>query len=166
MMPHSRRMNRWSFRSRRIIADGILPTLTLFSARFTVTVVTKLPAERLNMPESSPLTVTPIKDISVVEFTNNKILDESVLEDIRTTLSRLVDAASVPKLLLDFINVDYMSSAALGMLIDVNRRIREKNGQLRLSNIKPQIFEVFVTTKLNKVFRVLADRKAAMESFI
>jgi len=118
------------------------------------------------MPESSPLTVTPIKDISVVEFTNNKILDESVLEDIRTTLSRLVDAASVPKLLLDFINVDYMSSAALGMLIDVNRRIREKNGQLRLSNIKPQIFEVFVTTKLNKVFRVLADRKAAMESFI
>jgi anti-sigma B factor antagonist len=117
------------------------------------------------MPDPSPLTVTPIKDISVVEFTNNKILDEAVLEDIRTTLSRLVDAASTPKLLLDFIAVDYMSSAALGMLIDVNRRIREKNGQLRLANIKPQIFEVFVTTKLNKVFRVLPDRAAALESF-
>ena len=117
------------------------------------------------MPDSSPLTVTPTKDISVVEFTNNKILDESVLEDIRSMLTRLIDAATVPKVLLDFVHVDYMSSAVLGMLIDVNRRVREKNGQLRLSNIKPQIFEVFVTTKLNKVFRVLDDRKAALESF-
>jgi anti-sigma B factor antagonist len=117
------------------------------------------------MPDSSPLTVSPIKDISVVEFTNNKILDESVLEDIRTTLSRLVEAATTPKLLLDFVNVDYMSSAALGMLINVNKGIREKNGQLRLANIKPQIFEVFVTTKLNKVFRVLDTRVEALESF-
>jgi anti-sigma B factor antagonist len=117
------------------------------------------------MPETSPLTVTPIKDISVVEFTNNKILDESVLEDIRATLSQLIAAAVTPKLLLDFINVDYMSSAALGMLINVNKSIREKNGQLRLANIKPQIFEVFITTKLNKVFRVLDDRIAALASF-
>jgi anti-sigma B factor antagonist len=117
------------------------------------------------MPDTSPLTVTPVKDISVVEFTNNKILDESVLEDIRTTLSRIIDAATTPKLLLDFVHVDYMSSAALGMLINVNKSIREKNGQLRLANIKPQIFEVFVTTKLNKVFRVLDSRPAALDSF-
>jgi anti-sigma B factor antagonist len=58
-----------------------------------------------------------------------------------------------------------MSSAALGMLINVNKAIRDKNGQLRLTNIKPQIFEVFVTTKLNKVFKVLPDRAAALSSF-
>jgi anti-sigma B factor antagonist len=118
------------------------------------------------MPElPMPLTVTPIKDYVVVEFTNNKILDESVLEEIRNTLSRLVDAASVPKLLLDFVHVDHMTSAALGLLINVNKGVKDKNGQLRLCNIKPQIFEVFVTTKLNKVFRVLPSRAEAMESF-
>ncbi len=123
-------------------------------------------AERLKMPESQqPLSVTPIKDVSVVEFTNNKILDESVLEEIRGTLSRLVEAAVTPKLLLDFVHVDHMSSAALGMLINVNKGIKEKNGQLRLANIKPQIFEVFVTTKLNKVFKVMPDRKEALASF-
>jgi anti-sigma B factor antagonist len=118
------------------------------------------------MPESSqPLTITPVKDVSVVEFTNNRILDESVLEEIRTTLNRLVDAATTPKLLLDFVHVDHMSSAALGLLINVNKGIKEKNGQLRLTNIKPQIFEVFVTTRLNKVFKVLPDRKEALASF-
>jgi anti-sigma B factor antagonist len=141
-------------------------SLTPFSTRFTVTGVTKLLAGTAYMPEiPSPLTVTPIKDVVVVEFTNNKILDESVLEEIRSTLNRLVEAASIPKLLLDFNHVDHMTSAALGLLINVNKGIKDKNGQLRLANIKPQIFEVFVTTKLNKVFRVLGSRAEAMESF-
>ncbi len=118
------------------------------------------------MPElPPPLTVTPIKDIVVVEFTNNKILDESVLEEIRGTLIRLVEAASIPKLLLDFVHVDHMTSAALGLLINVDKSIKLKNGQLRLANIKPQILEVFVTTKLNKVFRIHPSRVEAMESF-
>jgi anti-sigma B factor antagonist len=123
-------------------------------------------AGTFRMPDLSlPLAVSSQKDVSVVEFTNNKILDENVLEEIRSALSRLVDAVPVPKLALDFSNVDYMSSAALGLLINVNKSIRDKNGQLRLSNIKPQIFEVFVTTKLNKVFKVLNTRQEALESF-
>jgi anti-sigma B factor antagonist len=118
------------------------------------------------MPElPPPLTVTPIKDFVVVEFTNNKILDESVLEEIRRTLSRLIDAATSPKLLLDFSHVDHMTSAALGLLINVDKSVKAKNGQLRLSNIKPQILEVFVTTKLNKVFRIFPTRPEATESF-
>lgn len=114
---------------------------------------------------TKPLTVTPVKDVSVVEFTNNRILDESVLEDIRATLGQLVEAASHPKLLLDFGHVDHMSSAALGLLINIHKAIREKNGQLRLCGIQPQIFEVFVTTKLNKVFRIVTTRQEAMDSF-
>ena len=114
---------------------------------------------------TKPLTVTQAKDVAVVEFTNNRILDESVLEDIRATLGHLVEASLHPKLLLDFAQVDHMSSAALGMLINIHKAIREKNGQLRLAGIQPQIFEVFVTTKLNKVFRILNTRQEAMDSF-
>ena len=118
------------------------------------------------MAESTkPLTVTPVKDVSVVEFTNNRILDESVLEEIRATLGQVVEAVPHPKLLLDFGHVDHMSSAALGLLINIHKTIREKNGQLRLAAIQPQIFEVFVTTKLNKVFRIANTRQEAMDSF-
>ncbi len=83
------------------------------------------------MPDiSSPLTVSTVKDISVVEFNNNKILDEANIEQIKTTLFSLIDAKATPKLLLDFANVDHMSSAALGTLINVSNRVKEKNGQL------------------------------------
>jgi anti-sigma B factor antagonist len=118
------------------------------------------------MAESIPsVAVSQQKDVKIVEFTNNKILDEANIAEIGRTLSDLIDERDNPKLLLDFANVDHLSSAALGMLINANNRIRQKNGQLRLANIRPQIFEVFVITKLNKLFRILPNRVEALASF-
>ena len=118
------------------------------------------------MAESTPpLSVSQQKDIRVVEFTNNRILDEANIAEIGQTLGLLIDERSQPKLLLDFSAVDHLSSAALGMLINANNKIRESNGQLRLTNIKPQIMEVFVITKLNKLFRILPSRAEALASF-
>jgi len=118
------------------------------------------------MAETIPsVAVTSYKDVRVVEFTNNRILDEANIAEIGASLGALIDEANNPKLLLDFAAVDHLSSAALGMLINANKRIREKNGQLRLANIKPQIFEVFVITKLNKLFKILSNRAEALASF-
>ena len=113
-----------------------------------------------------PISVVAHKSIQIVEFTNNKILDEGNIEDIRKTLDALIDEATPPKLLLDFVSVDHLSSAALGMLINTNNRVKSKNGQLRLCNIKPQIMEVFVITKLNKLFKILPSRDEALASFM
>ena len=111
-----------------------------------------------------PLSVTQQKDVRVVEFTNNRILDEANIAEIGTGLNVLIDERNNPKLLLDFGSVDHLSSAALGMLINANNRVKQKNGQLRLTNIKPQIFEVFVITKLNKLFKIHPTRADALAS--
>jgi anti-sigma B factor antagonist len=115
--------------------------------------------------QSPPLSVSQEKDIRLVEFTNSKILDEANITEIGAKLNALIDESPSPKMLLDFASVDHLSSAALGMLINVNNRIKQRNGQLRLAGIKPQIFEVFVITKLNKLFRILPDRSEALKSF-
>ena len=112
-----------------------------------------------------PVAVTQTKDIRIVEFQNNKILDEGNIEDIRKTLESMIEETPNPKMLLDFVNVEHLSSAALGALINANNKIKQKNGALRLANIKPQIMEVFVITKLNKLFRILPTRDEALASF-
>jgi anti-sigma B factor antagonist len=109
--------------------------------------------------------VTRHKDIRIVEFTNNRILDEANIAEIGNTLGAMIEEVDNPKLLLDFATVDHLSSAALGMLINANNKIRERNGQLRLAGIKPQIMEVFVITKLNKLFRIFPARAEALASF-
>jgi anti-sigma B factor antagonist len=124
------------------------------------------PAGTPPMAESlARLNVIAHKDVSVVEFTENKILDELSIAEIGQALTGLAQAKDRPKILLDFSNVDHLTSAALGMLINVNNRVREHNGQLRLSNIKPQIMEVFVITKLSRLFKILPTRAEALSSF-
>ena len=118
------------------------------------------------MAETIPqVALSQQKDIRIVEFTNNKILDEGNITEIGATLSSLIEESAQPKLLLDFANVEHLSSAALGMLINVNNKIKQKNGKLRLANIKPQILEVFVITKLNKLFKIWPTRAEALTSF-
>jgi anti-sigma B factor antagonist len=112
-----------------------------------------------------PVAVTSQKDIRIVEFTNNKILDEANISEIGLTLGSLIDERVKPRILLDFSNIDHLSSAALGMLINVNNKIRLKNGELRLASIKPQILEVFVITKLDKLFKIKPTRSEALGSF-
>ena len=120
----------------------------------------------LYMPEATQrVHVTEHKDVKVVDFIENKILDEANIAEIGQQIRALIEAKDRPKVLLDFANVDHLSSAALGMLIEVNNRVKQQNGQLRLASIKPQIMEVFEITKLNKLFRIMPTRADALASF-
>src|SRR4029078_711992 len=111
-----------------------------------------------------PVAVQNQKDIAVVQFTNNRILDEANIADIGNTLKVLIEERDHPKLLLDFSTVDHLSSAALGKLINANNSIKQRNGQLRLTNIKPQISKVFVRTSLTKLSRIYPSGNEALAS--
>ena len=118
------------------------------------------------MPDATQrVTVSEQKDVKIVDFLENKILDEANITEIGQQLIALAEAADRPKIVLDFSNVDHLSSAALGMLINVNNRVKQQNGQLRLANIKPAIMEVFEITKLNKLFKITKNRVDALGSF-
>jgi len=103
--------------------------------------------------------------ITRVEFIDRNILDEANIELIGEEIGALIDAADSPKLLISFANVEHLSSAALGTLIKINNRVRTKSGQLRLADIDPQIYDVFVITRLNKIFQILPTSDDAVKSF-
>ncbi len=114
--------------------------------------------------QASRLKVRDLSGVSLVEFSDRKILDEMCIHEIQEELNQLVEGKS-DQLLLSFRNVEHLSSAALGMLITLKKRIEEKKGQLRLSDINPQIFEVFKITRLNKLFDIHPNIEKARASF-
>lgn len=115
--------------------------------------------------EASRLRIKKVGDVTQVEFIDRNILDEANIQLIGEELTSIIEASPRPKLLISFTNVDHLSSAALGTLITVNNRVKQSAGQLRLSDIDPQIYEVFVITKLNKLFKILPSRDEAIASF-
>jgi len=111
------------------------------------------------------LIISKNEDITCIRFADRNILEESSIQQIGDEIGGLIDGLSNPKVLLCFADVEHLSSAALGMLITINNRVRQKGGQLRLSDIHPQIYEVFVITKLNKLFQIFDTADEAAKSF-
>jgi len=109
-----------------------------------------------SQPRRRRLEVEDIGEVTVVNFTDKKILDE---------LFSLVDDLGRRKLLLNFSNVEYLSSAALGKFITLNKKVNAAGGRLILCNIDPQIYEVFEITKLNKLFNIQKEEQAALQAF-
>ena len=111
------------------------------------------------------VTVTDSDGVKVVSFSDRQILDELSISEIRDELTKLVASHDQIKLLLSFKNVEHLSSAALGVRILRNKQVGERGGQLRLSDINPQIFEVFKITRLDKLLDIRATAGEALNSF-
>ena len=115
--------------------------------------------------KESRLLIQRDHEITRIEFLDRNILEEANIQQIGDEIAQIIDQSGNPKILISFENVEHLSSAALGTLITVNNKVRQKGGQLRLSNIDPQIYEVFVITKLNKLFQIYDDADKAARSF-
>src|SRR3954466_1122801 len=116
-------------------------------------------------PRRRRLEVEDIGDVTVVNFVDRKSRDEQNIQIIGEQLFSLVDELGRRKLLLNFGNVEYLSSAALGKLITLNKKVNATGGKLILCNIDPQIYEVFEITKLNKLFNIQKEEQAALQAF-
>ncbi len=109
--------------------------------------------------------VSKIGDVTVVKFLDKKILDETNIQELGVELFGLVEQDNRKSILLNFSHVEFLSSAALGKLITLDRKVKAAKGRLKMSNIRPEIFEVFQITKLNKVFDIRTDEAEAVAAF-
>ena len=109
------------------------------------------------------LDIEEINDVTIARFIDKKILDEGNIQIIGNQLFGMIDTDGRRKIVLDFTNVEYLSSAALGKLITLEKKVKAAKGKLRLCNIRPDIYEVFVITRLNKLFDIRDTQEQALE---
>ena len=57
-------------------------------------------------------------------------------------------------MVLNFANVKFMTSAMLGLLVRVHKKVLERGGQIELRNMDSNIHKVFEITQLTKVFDI------------
>ena len=104
------------------------------------------------------------KDAVIITFTDEKILEEQDIQALQESIMSVVEQTEGIRLILDFCNVQFLSSAVLGLLIRVSKKVYEHDGQLKLCNIRPKIYEIFKITRLTKIFDIYPDVSSAAES--
>ena len=106
-----------------------------------------------------------VGNVTVVVFVERKILDVTNIQDLGEELFALVEQDGHTNLLLNFSEVEFLSSGALGKLITLDKKIKANGGKLVLSNIRQEIYEVFAMTKLDRLFDIRDDEAKAKEAF-
>ncbi len=110
------------------------------------------------------IVVTEQANTVIVQFRDSKILEDRTIQQLGTELIDLVQGRSSPRLVLDFTGVKYLSSAALGKLITLRRKVDQVGGKLRLCEIDPETMDVFRIAKLDDYFEIFGDQKSAIDS--
>jgi anti-sigma B factor antagonist len=100
----------------------------------------------------------------VITLLTPQLLEDAEIASLEQSLLQMIKQANIVNFVLNFENVNFLSSAVLRVLIKVNTAISERHGKLRLCAIAPKILEVFKITRLNKVFDIRENIDAAVES--
>jgi anti-sigma B factor antagonist len=103
--------------------------------------------------------------VTVARFRDHKILDEANIQQLGRELNALAESGDHPRLLLNFEDVEFLSSAALGKLISLKKKASATQTELKLCSIRPEIFEVFKITSLHQVFDICEDQDEALRRF-
>lgn len=68
------------------------------------------------------------------------------------------------KIVADFSQTDYIASAGLRVLLSAAKSLHNLGGQIVLSSMKPQVFEIFSVSGFTQIFRIYTSQQEALES--
>jgi anti-sigma B factor antagonist len=110
------------------------------------------------------LEIDQLGDVTVVRFTTRTILGNDAIEAIGTQLLGLVEEAGCRQFVLNLENVESISTAMVGKLVSLHRRLDAAQGRLVLCRLGPFLVEIFKILKLGELARVYEEEEA-VQSF-
>lgn len=117
------------------------------------------------MADYRHISLNLVDDICVVHLLDERIVDDMNIHELGVELFSLVEKDGYSKILLNFSAVGFLSSAALGKLIMLYKKITLKKGILKLSNITPNIRELFTIMNLDRIFDICPEEADALAAF-
>ncbi|MHC4323355.1 MAG: STAS domain-containing protein [Planctomycetota bacterium] len=110
------------------------------------------------------ITIEYTQNATIVTFVNKTVLEEWDIQTLQELVEPVIKQTKRIKLIINFYNVRLMPSIGLGVLVRISKNINEREGQLRLCNLSPKIYEIFEITRLTRAFEIHPDLKSAVKS--
>jgi anti-anti-sigma factor len=104
----------------------------------------------------------------VLRFNQDRFIDAGDIQNLGDFMFQFADGpkghGEKRKLVIDFGGLDFLAAAALNKVIYLNTKLKTRGDELVFANIKPEIKEVFVITKLTKIFNIKDTVEEALQS--
>jgi anti-sigma B factor antagonist len=104
-------------------------------------------------------------DILIIYLQDVRIIDERRITALGQELNELLHETESKRIVLNFQNVGFMSSAMIGKLVEFNKKCNSLDAKLRLCDISENVGEVFSLMRLDKVFQIDKDEQSSLKNF-
>ncbi|MGH7493535.1 MAG: STAS domain-containing protein [bacterium] len=91
-------------------------------------------------------------------------LDAHTASDLERAMQKLLDAKRF-KIIVNFKDLTYISSAGLGVFMGFIEEVRTNGGDIKLTNMNPKIFRVFDLLGFPTLYEIRNEEGQALASF-
>jgi anti-sigma B factor antagonist len=102
-------------------------------------------------------------DITILDLAGKLRIGEGNIE-LRKAIRNLVESGE-KRILLNLADITHVDSSGLGELVAGYVSLQKSQGELKLFNLNPRVYELMVMTKLLAIFDVYKSEPDAIESF-
>jgi anti-sigma B factor antagonist len=115
--------------------------------------------------ESHYFTFESLGNVVVARCILSNLSEEENIEPVGQELLTLVGKYECRRLILDLVDVEYMTSSMVGILIRVHRQMHRDNGKLVLCHLNHTVDDILRTSHLLTYFNVAPTLDEAADQF-
>ncbi|WP_210420223.1 STAS domain-containing protein [Aquisphaera giovannonii] len=118
------------------------------------------------MPTPNHLRLEDVDGVAVIDFVDSSLMFESgLVQSIGDELIAILTEQARHKLLIDFKNVQYVSSTMLAQLARLAKEVQKAKGQLKITGLGPVLKDTFRISHFESLFMIYDDRASALKAF-
>lgn len=97
-------------------------------------------------------------DANVLEVTTHELIDEQTVRQFSDAIDEM-RASGVQRITIDMHQVEMLSSMAICVLVNNDRKLRAQGGELHIQNARSTCLEVFSFMRLHEVLNIEASQE-------
>lgn len=109
--------------------------------------------------ETMEINQTVINNIPIIAVSGR--IDATTSKDLETALNDLIDQNN-NKIVVDLAGVEYISSVGLRVMLAALKKVRPRQGDVKLASLQPFVREVFEITGFTKLFSIYPNQGEAI----
>jgi anti-sigma B factor antagonist len=100
--------------------------------------------------------------LEVVLLARYRFIEGLEAHEVGRAIMALADGENSKAIVIDFAGVDFVSSAFVGTLVDLHRKLVPRHAVLRLCSMCPNVRRIFEVTRLDRLFDIDQSREQAV----
>jgi anti-sigma B factor antagonist len=104
--------------------------------------------------------------VTVVTFRDRQLLSEATVQALGRQLLGLAAGSGRRRLVLNFGNVERLSSAVLGQVVALDRAVRRVGGRLALCGVRPDLSHLLTVTRLDRYLDLYPSEEEALQALL